>query len=222
MILSKGCSKMSEKYLIMSLISPLQSWGLMGCFDDRDTSMFPTKSAIVGLLCSALGIDRGDEESISEIAKLTLSIIQYQRGIVHTDFHTVGHRHKDPLFRLRTAENKPKHGAVTHRDYLSDAKFIVILSGEASVIDRCAAALDNPKWSTFLGRRSCVPASPLLENVFGTEREVSSYLEGKGVHQGMLCQSDSDSGLSQMDFPINFKKRSFAPRFVSEECSFIR
>lgn len=206
----------------MRLKSPLQSWGLVSHFDTRDTSGFPSKSGVVGLLCSALGIQRGDEVSIEELAGLKMSAIRTKDGILHTDFHTVGHKHTHSMHQLRTADGKAKQGAVTYRDYLVDAEFIVVLTGAASVIDRCSKALDNPKWSVHLGRRSCIPTLPVLETVLTSKDDVIKYLEKQGVTSEMFCQSDADSGAGQMDVPVNFESRVFTHRFVTDECVFIR
>ena len=38
--------------------APMQSWGAASKFQYRETNPFPTKSALVGLIASALGIDK--------------------------------------------------------------------------------------------------------------------------------------------------------------------
>ena len=46
---------MSNSYILLWLEAPLQSWGFDSKFGRRDTLTFPTKSGVLGLVCSALG-----------------------------------------------------------------------------------------------------------------------------------------------------------------------
>jgi len=46
---------MSNPYLLLWFEAPLQSWGSDSKFGRRDTQTFPTKSGVLGLVCSALG-----------------------------------------------------------------------------------------------------------------------------------------------------------------------
>jgi len=40
--------------LLLRLAGPMQSWGLSSRFTIRDTSLEPSKSGVLGLLCAAL------------------------------------------------------------------------------------------------------------------------------------------------------------------------
>jgi CRISPR system Cascade subunit CasD len=57
----------------------------------------------------------------------------------------------------RASEIKP-----TQRQYLLDARFGVILEGNPSVLPEVAAALQNPRWGVWLGRKNCIPATPVF------------------------------------------------------------
>ena len=50
----------------------------------------------------------------------------------------------------------------TYRHYLLDARFGVLVEGPGALLDTIAAALRNPVWGMWLGRKCCLPASPLL------------------------------------------------------------
>ena len=52
---------------------------------------------------------------------------------------------------------------VSNRYYLADADFLVGLEGEQEVLDAIRAALSNPRWPLFLGRKSFVPSRRVLE-----------------------------------------------------------
>ncbi len=44
--------------LLLRLAGPLQSWGTQSRFRVRDTGREPSKSGVIGLLCTALGRPR--------------------------------------------------------------------------------------------------------------------------------------------------------------------
>lgn len=210
---------MPNKYLILVLQGPMQSWGLQGKFDHRDTASMPTKSGVVGLLGAALGVERGDRAQIAELAALNMSVICIKRGELMTDFHTVGCSRSD--IGIPKAE-KGYTQAVTHRDYLCDATFSVVITGDGVFMDRIAAALDNPKWGGFLGRRSCLPTRPILEAVVDTEDSVREVLKRLGVSDVSECVSDGSGDGMQQDVPIDFKTRQYSSRTVSQESAFVR
>jgi CRISPR system Cascade subunit CasD len=210
---------MSNKYLILVLQGPMQSWGLQGKFDHRDTASMPTKSGIVGMLGAALGVERADRVGIAELAALPMSVICVKRGELMTDFHTVGCSKSDK--GIPKADGGYTQ-AVTHRDYLCDATFAVVITGDGEFMDRIAAALDNPKWGLFLGRKSCLPTRPILEAVVDTEDSVRDILKRLGVSEGSDCVSDGSGDGMQQDVPIDFKARRYSSRAVSRESVFVR
>ena len=83
-----------------------------------------------------------------------------------TDYHTIQN--------YRTADNpKPRAGDTVQswRDYLMDARFGVLLPGEAAAATEAARHLLNPVWGVWLGRKSCPPAAPVLARA--PEQEVA-------------------------------------------------
>ena len=58
----------------------------------------------------------------------------------------------------------------TYRHYLLDARFGVLIEGPAALLEEIAAALRNPKWGVWLGRKCCLPASPVLAAPPGRSR----------------------------------------------------
>lgn len=211
---------MSVKHAILILEGPLQSWGLHSKFDLRDTAALPTKSGVIGMICSALGICRGDREAIAEVASLQMNAVARKRGLLITDFHTVGCGHIDKEGMVPIAKGGYKQ-VITKRQYLSDASFLVVLSGEGLLVDRCASALEDPVWSTYLGRRSCIPTRPVLGVVVDTDEAVVEELNRLGV-DGTFAMSDGVDGVFQMDVPIDFLKGEYVSRSVVQESKFIR
>jgi CRISPR system Cascade subunit CasD len=154
------------------LDAPLQSWGFASRFQRRTTGLHPTKSGVVGLLCAALGAAKGspmEREWLPKLADLRMTVVTIPRRTVPAsnrtrpeelplrrleDFHTV--------LNTRRASGAPNSDpVVTHRQYLLDARFGVLLAGELEVLNRAADALRDPVWGVWFGRKCCLPAAPL-------------------------------------------------------------
>lgn len=150
---------MDEKkiFLILHLEGALQSWGDHSKWDVRDSGDFPSKSGVVGLLACAMGLERGDPEIAALSSVLHMAVRADRPGVRMLDYHTVqGH----PLYN---AEGKPRpsNTVVSTRWYLQDASFLVALELPDSWRKRVEAALKQPVWPVFLGRKSCVPSRPI-------------------------------------------------------------
>jgi CRISPR system Cascade subunit CasD len=152
--------------LLLHLSAPLQSWGEKSRFNERDTASFPTRSGVIGLIAAALGRHR--EESIEDLRALRVAVRADRPGTVMRDFHTVGGGMPARL-TVVTAEGKRRPGEtatlVSQRYYLQDAAFTLALTtapDKTGLLDDCEAALRDPAWPPYLGRRSCPPAGPML------------------------------------------------------------
>jgi CRISPR system Cascade subunit CasD len=152
--------------LILHLAGPLQSWGEKSRFNQRDTVRFPTRSGVIGLIASALG--RRRDQPLDDLRQLRIAVRADRPGTVLRDFHTVGGG-MPPKLTVATAEGKHRPGEtgtlVSHRYYLQDAVFTLALTTDAEhlpLLNQCQAALREPAWPLYLGRRSCPPTGPLL------------------------------------------------------------
>jgi len=76
-----------EAYLALVLDGPLQSWGFASRFQRRSTGLHPTKSAVMGLICAAMGLAKGsaaEGATLPELAKLKMSSIAIPRDMEGT------------------------------------------------------------------------------------------------------------------------------------------
>ncbi len=155
---------MSGNTLFIRLEGPLQAWGVQESkFLVRRTTLAPTKSGVVGLLCAALGVSRhsAKDEWIPRLASLAMGVRIDSPGLRIWDYHTVGAQSR---MRIAEASEKFKPGPlVSRREYLCDASFLVALQGEQNLLVHLSNALKNPKFSPYLGRKSCLPSRNLLE-----------------------------------------------------------
>ena len=181
---------MSEAHLALMLDAPMQSWGFSSRFQRRTTGLHPTKSGVIGMLCAALGLDKGspqEAEILPRLAALRMKSLVMPRWTTSRwtgkekelsvrrleDFHTVQN--------TRRASGKPNRDpVVTQRQYLLDALFGLILSGEATLLNDVAVALQNPVWGIWFGRKSCIPAAPVFRKLAATEEEaIATLTEGR-------------------------------------------
>jgi CRISPR system Cascade subunit CasD len=227
---------MSETvYLALLLDAPLQSWGSTSRFQRRTTGLHPTKSGVIGLIAAAMGLAKGSDEervALPELTMLKMTSIAIPRdgpgaGELRSvlrldDYHTV-------LDTRRASGAMNENAVVTRRQYLLEARFGVILTGDKSVLERVATALQNPVWGIWFGRKSCIPADPVYRGLFDSEAKAQralildrSILEFTTVTE----VEDFDAGTDSVsDQPVSFgdgassgpDKRQFAVRRIRLE-----
>lgn len=164
--------------------APLQSWGASSKYQFRETNSFPTKSAIVGLIAAALGIDKyaPDEATrIAPIAALRLTVVKIEKtdpATRLTDFHTIGGGYdkkaslREKMSIPQKASGAPFGTVITRRSYLTDAAFAAILEGDPTTLDQINHALLDPVWGVWFGRKTCLPATPLTPTI-ASDREAA-------------------------------------------------
>ena len=144
-----------QQYLAMLLDAPMQSWGHMSRFDRRMSLSYPTRSGVIGLLCAALGIDRGDTAGLAAFNDLKMTVFVFQQGGRMIDYHTVGggwRRETHSQNIVPKADGSVKEEAVvTHREYLEDCKFGITLQDELGRLAEIAEALKNPPMGRLAG-----------------------------------------------------------------------
>lgn len=130
--------------LAFYLDAPMQSWGASSKYQYRETSAFPTKSAVVGILAAAIGIDKhssNEAERLAPLNQLRLTAVRLPKS-AHgcplnstrlTDFHTVGGGYdksaslREKMSIPQKASGAPFGTVITRRTYLTEISFIAIL-----------------------------------------------------------------------------------------------
>jgi CRISPR system Cascade subunit CasD len=212
-----------DMVLAMYLDSPLQSWGYRSHFERRTTLHHPTRSGILGIMCAAMGIDRADVKGLRRLDPLRLSILCFGESDQLMDYHTVGggydkNKQEERQSIPHTADGKVRGTVPTRRYYLQDTKFGILVEGEEPLLSEIAAALQNPRWGIWLGRKSCIPTSPVYQGLFHEEEEAVTKLrqlanveDGAEVRRvrGRVPLEDATDLIN--DIPLDFSKRLFAP-----------
>ncbi|MCE7522765.1 type I-E CRISPR-associated protein Cas5/CasD [Alloalcanivorax xenomutans] len=219
---------MSDPYLLLWLESPLQSWGHDSKFGRRDSLDFPTKSGVFGLLCCAMGAGGKQTEWLEQWSDRDMQVQAFvlkdrdgsplPRQPLMRDFHMVGSGYddKDPWQTLlipKTGEGKKAVGGgtkMTYRYYLQDMAFAVALQGPQAELTKLEAALQNPVWDLYLGRKNCVPTEFIAQGIhadavhaMGRALELS---ESKGRQPTFkVLQGEHDGEvLTLNDVPLQF------------------
>lgn len=210
-----------QNFLILKLQGALQAWGTHTYEDYRPSNIFPTRSAVVGLIGACIGIDRDDvkaRQSLNSSFSLTVraDVRNGLRQVRITDFHTV--------LEARKVSGKPRNDAiVSEREYLCDAEFTLALAfypdAEYS-LERVKDALAKPKYTPFLGRRSCPIQRPLLlpeEQSVVVSENPEDALKKIAPFKGTIYSELKLPGSSPMrirDTPMSTRVRQFATRWV--------
>ena len=208
-----------NKYLALRLEGPLQSWGFDSQYNRRNTGLMPTKSALAGMCCAAFGFGRGSAEErtfLADFAVVRITTLAIPRVVEH-NFTNAARKMKLSVRRLQdyhTVQNtkkadgtmKPCH--ITHRQYLTDASFGVLIEGNAVLLEQIADALSDPKWGVWLGRKTCIPSAPVLAGLRDSRTEALKLLIGEEPLESFTRQEDAESFAegrdSLPDQPVSF------------------
>lgn len=199
--------------LLLRFVGPLQAWGADSRFDVRRTNREPTKSGVIGLIASALGLRR--DAPLDELNRLYFGVRVDREGVLLRDLHTV---------------RKDKNTSyMTTRYYLSDAVFLIgLYSDDEALMQRLEHAVRNPAHPLFLGRRSCPPEGRVclglrqmpLEEALKSEPSLIPPKPSKpGEPQRARIVLDDPHGTARLnDLPVSFSpyNRQYAYRAARE------
>lgn len=200
--------------LLLRMRSPMMSWGDHSQFTIRDTRREPTKSAVIGLLCAALGRPRW--ESIQDLAALKMGVRVNQEGLVQCDYHTV-------MDSIKSSGSKGDT-VLSYRHYVADADYLVGLESDDRVLlETLDAALESPVWQLYFGRKSFVPSCPIQvkdgiqDEALETVLKSFPYRSHNSNNQlpKLRCVLEVPESLDvRRDVPIDWQRRLFGSRCV--------
>lgn len=154
--------------------------GVLQYFFDNDsipikttynTSIYPTKQAIVGFLSSAFGYDRKDNK-INELSNaIDIKYRVIKNPIILNDFQSISalksqryymnkFHSKDQVLNLSNALIDLQ--LIKNVQYLQDAEFEIFIGCADDLLKSIYEALKNPVYSLYFGKRSCIPNKPIV------------------------------------------------------------
>lgn len=199
--------------LLLRMRAPMMSWGDHSRFTIRDTRREPTKSAVIGLLCAALGRPRW--EPVADLTALKMGVRINQEGLVQCDYHTVQDSIKSSGSKGDTV--------ISQRYYVADADYLVGLEGSnRPFLESLDAALQSPVWQLYFGRKSFVPSHPIAIAVHdeplleALKHPIKLNKDAiRKLPKQLRCVIEVPDSLDvRQDVPINWQKRSFGSRCV--------
>jgi CRISPR system Cascade subunit CasD len=199
--------------LLLRMRAPMMSWGDHSRFTIRDSRREPTKSAVIGLLCAALGRPRW--ESVDDLATLKMGVRVNREGVVQRDYHTV-------MDSIKSSGSKGDT-VISQRYYVADADYLVGLEGDRPILETLDAALQSPCWQLYFGRKSFIPSCPVQvpggvqEAGLLTALKSHSYA-GKHLDKPLRYLLEvADSLDVRQDVPLDWQKRLFGSRCVETQ-----
>ena len=204
--------------LFLRLEGPLQSWGERARWSVRDSAPEPTKSGVVGLLACALGWSAdADLRNLSQA--LRMGVRCDRPGVPVVDYHTVvgGVIAADGKIKINANTREPET-VVSWRTYLCDASFLVAVQAGEDWIAQLSAAVQNPVWPIYLGRKSCPPAHPVFAGQ-GTYANLETALWHDfpaGARLRVVIECSPGEGVMRRDEVGSNRSRTFLPRYTRE------
>lgn len=158
-----------DRFLLFRLWGPMASWGQIAIGEQRQTWTRPSRSAVLGLVAAAHGIERVNAaEHLDLETRIGFAVRVDNAGRPLRDYHTAqapvperGRRwqtRRDELFAAKARSTK-----LSERDYLLDMNAVVALWLRTNGVDLAAIAdrLRQPVFTLYLGRKACPLGHPL-------------------------------------------------------------
>ena len=186
------------RHLVMRLEAPLMAFGGETIDNYGVIRRFPSASMLTGLLANALGWHRSDAERHQHLQDRLVFAARIDRepagGMRLTDFQTAQLGASDTGWTTRGQPEGRAGGANTYnaphlryRDYFADMRVTVALRLEpddSPTLDDLMSALEEPSRPLFIGRKPCLPSSPMFVD----------FAEGDmSLHALMASQTEEDS-----------------------------
>lgn len=170
----------------LRLFGPLASWGEVAVGEVRASASRPTRSALLGLVAAALGIDRQDDETHERLRDgLYFATRSDRPGLALIDYHTINWRKPRRKERILTRADelrvhRTELGTIqSARHYRCDALTTVLITASRRsdiTLERLGDALEKPAFPLFLGRKACVLALPLSPRILDADTLVEGFV----------------------------------------------
>jgi CRISPR system Cascade subunit CasD len=161
------------QFILFTLWAPLAAMGEVAVGERRGGFDRPARSAVLGLVAAALGIDRHHENGHAGLESgYALALRVLSPGTLIQDYHTVqappARRGRQWPTRAAALEEPDLETLLSRREYRADPVVTIALAARPGADpdpDRIASALRRPVFALYFGRKSCplgLPMAPLV------------------------------------------------------------
>ena len=171
------------RFLLFTLYAPMGSLGEIAVGERRMSWTRPSRSAVLGLVAAALGIQRSDEIAHRTLEdELFYAVRTDAPGTPFVDYHTAQtpKARKGQRFATRRDELKSDdlNTVLSSREWRSDACYTVALwarRADAVDLDDMARALRTPAFVLYLGRKSGPLGLPLHPEIVEADTFAAAF-----------------------------------------------
>lgn len=160
-------------YLVFALYGPLAAFGAVAVGERRAGAARPARSAVLGLIGAALGIERADAPAQAALESgYGVAVRVDAAGVVLSDYHTAqvppARRGQHHTTRRQELDAGPLETILSRREYRTDTLFTVGLWERDTPpfpLATLKTALECPVFTLSVGRKSCplgLPPAPVL------------------------------------------------------------
>lgn len=160
------------------------AWGDIAVGEQRPSAGHPAKSAVLGLLAAALGVRRDEEDRQKTLADAYAMAVRVDTsGELLRDYHTAQvppERRGVRYYTRRDELHSDKLNTIlSQRDYRMDASYSVAVWAKSDsppwALSDVQSALQRPRFSLYLGRKSCPLSLPLQARVIKADTLKSAF-----------------------------------------------
>ena len=158
------------RFLVFTLAAQIASFGDLAGHERRGGDTWPGRSALIGLIGGALGVRRDDRAGQERLRTLRFAVAAHEVGKSLRDYHTV-QSVPSTIKRPATRADALRQGAaqhrlntsITQRDYRTGVHHAVAAwdPDGANDLDAIAGAMRRPRFTPYLGRKSCPLSRPM-------------------------------------------------------------
>ena len=171
------------RFLLFTLYAPMGSFGEIAVGERRMSWARPGRSAVLGLVAAAQGIERTDEAAHRKLeAGLYYAVRTDAPGRPLIDYHTAqtpkARRGRTFATRRQELEADDLNTVLSSREWRVDACFTVALwprLSEVVDLNEMADALQHPRFTLYVGRKSAPLGLPLNPEIIDAETFIAAF-----------------------------------------------
>lgn len=211
------------EFLIFQLYGPMMSWGEIAVGGERRSARHPSRSAIIGLVAAALGIERTNEDGQNDLENsLGFGLKLLSAGDILKDYHTtqVPRAESKVLYTTRRDELNANPSAVgtilSSREYRTDSLCLVALWSQPEALvslEQIKIALEKPTFHLYLGRKSCPLSCPLQPQLLNADSLRAALDSATFAQLKQYGKQDKTDGLNSL------KRQNVETQYFWEDCS---